>query len=472
MAPRAAAPRRRAWLWSVVAAAVVLCLAGGIGLYVVMDIRAREARELAEAEDKAWVQAKAANTMAAYQEYLGRYPAGRHADEARRAVAVFERQQQADEEAWAQARNANTVAAYQEYLRRYPTGRHAAEARQAVAASERQQQADEEAWTRARAANNEAGYRAYLERYPSGRFAADARREIERLGRPPQPAQAFRDCQQCPEMIPVARGSFVMGPAPGEEDREQVEADERQKGPLQRRVSINDFALGKYPVTRGEFAAFVAATGYNAGNSCVILQGGKLQPVQGRSWQNPLFHQTDRHPVVCVNVTDAQAYAAWLAKQTGKPYRLPSEAEWEYAARAGTTTTRYWGNDRTDACRHQNVPDFSMAAGLNFPRDNNIFHCVDKNIFTSAVDDFPPNPWGFHDMLGNVYQRLSDCWHPTYDGAPADGRSWDEGGDCSQRVVRGGAWWGAAAGMRAASRARGETTRYTIFSGFRVARGN
>ncbi|WP_178130840.1 bifunctional serine/threonine-protein kinase/formylglycine-generating enzyme family protein [Reyranella sp. CPCC 100927] len=463
-----ATPRRRAWLWPAIAAVVVLCLAVGGGGYVVLQDRARAERERVELHEKAWAQAKAANTAAAYQDYMNRYPTGSHAAEARQAIATLEQQNKGEEDAWAQARGINTDAGYRAYLDRYPAGRFAADARREV------ERIEAEAWAQATNANTDGGYQEYLRRYPAGRFVVDARSAAERISRL-RTQQPFRDCDHCPQMLAVPRGSFVMGTTPGEEDRVEAPSDSRGASLPQHPVTIGrDFALGRYPVTRGEFAAFVAATGYDAGASCIIVtNGGGYADTQGRNWRNPGFPQTDQHPVVCVSWNDARAYVEWLRKTTGKDYRLPSEAEWEYAARAGTTTARYWGDFAADACRYENVSDKSFVDGLRITKDrNNYFQCSDGYVYTSPVGSFAANPWGFYDMLGNVLQAQSDCHHASYNGAPTDGRSWDDGGDCSKHVVRGGNWAEAAWFARTAARRAGPAGVRVNYAGFRVARGN
>ena len=286
--------------------------------------------------------------------------------------------------------------------------------------------------------------------------------------------QAFRDCPQCPEIVMVPPGAFMMGSTAAEDEREGVPPSRREYTMPAHRVTVAaPFALGKYPVTRGEFAAFVAATGHLTGNFCLINAGDEAETT-ARNWRNPGFAQNDRHPAVCVSADDARAYVAWLTKVSGKPYRLPTEAEWEYAARAGSTTARAWGDSRTDACRHANVLDLTIAKLLDFDiaKDGNVFACTDQYVYTSPVDAFPANRWGLHDMLGNVYQLASDCWHPGYRDAPADGRSWEEGGDCARRVIRGGSWQTNAWATRIAARGSHAIGVRTAHAGFRVARDN
>jgi formylglycine-generating enzyme required for sulfatase activity len=262
--------------------------------------------------------------------------------------------------------------------------------------------------------------------------------------------QPYRDCRACPAMARIPSGSFMMGSPPDESDRLTDE------GP-QHRVTIGyAFSLGKYEVTRGEFEAFVQATGRQTGESCYTRgPSGQWGRIQGKSWRDPGFTQTARHPVVCVSWDDAKAYVAWLSQTTGKKYRLPTEAEWEYAARTGTTTARYWGGRHQDACQYANV-------------DDALHDCRDGYAQTAPVGKFQPNRFGLYDLLGNVWELTEDCSHWSYTGAPSDGSFWL--GDCSVRMRRGGAWDGGPGLTRAAARGRNAPGDRNHALGFRVAR--
>jgi formylglycine-generating enzyme required for sulfatase activity len=283
------------------------------------------------------------------------------------------------------------------------------------------------------------------------------------------PAEAqwsYRDCPQCPEMVQIPQGTYLMGAPAGEEDREGVPPELRGRSQPQRRVSIEySFSLGKYEVTRGEFAAFVQATRYQTGSSCWALPpGGKYTEQSGLSWHNPGFPQTARDPVVCVSWDDARAYVEWLSRTTGKNYRLPSEAEWEYAARARTTTARYWGDSRDNACFYANVADLMTAGRYSFEKTpQNLFMCSDGYAYTAPVGQFRPNAFGLYDVLGNAWEWTGDCWGDDLSGAPANGAyrgTTSNPGDCSKRVTRGGSWSYHPRFVRAA-------TRFWAFWGYR-----
>ena len=184
-----------------------------------------------------------------------------------------------------------------------------------------------------------------------------------------------------------------------------------------------------------------------------------LKLLQEISWRDPGFNQNDSSPVVCVSWDDAMAYVKWLARVTGKPYRLLSEAEWEYAARAKTDTAFYFGDRISTEQANYN----SLHSGeLSVDQGNR-----GKTI---RVGSFDPNGFGLHDMHGNVLEWVEDCWHENYKNAPTDGRAWTWQGNCSLRVVRGGSWFNHAGFSRSSFRGGlEEDERYTHY-GLRVAR--
>lgn len=276
------------------------------------------------------------------------------------------------------------------------------------------------------------------------------------------PGQSVRDCEAyCPDMVILPSGRFTIGSPASEPGRG---SDENPKS-----MSIRySFAVGKYPVTRREFAAFVEDTGRQLG-PCQHWNGNSFRVEEGVYWSNA-FQQTDQHPVVCVNWDDGQAYVQWLSRKTGRPYRLLSEAEWEYAARAGTTTAWYWGNSETNQCRYANGADLSAKSqGIIAP---GFVGCDDKYAHTSPVGSFRPNRFGLYDMAGNVGEWVEDCYRDTYRDAPTDGRAVET---CmtkfhNARVMRGGAWNAIPAWLRSASRDIEVPSLRADSFGFRVAR--
>ena len=260
-------------------------------------------------------------------------------------------------------------------------------------------------------------------------------------------------------MVVVPAGSYRMGSPSSEQGRWEDE------GPVHEVTIAVPFAIGRHEVTVAEFGRFVDGTGYSAGSSCLAY--GDEEEERGRSWRNPGYDQSGRHPVTCVSWRDAQAYVAWLSRETGEEYRLPSESEWEYAARAGTSTARPWGEGQSGQCRHANGWDAS--AQERYSEWEWVAPCRDGHVHTAPAGSFAANGWGLHDMLGNVSEWTEDCWNGSYAGAPRDGSAW-RSGECSKRVLRGGSWYYGPSDLRAADRLRVTTGIRYGNDGFRVAR--
>ncbi len=263
----------------------------------------------------------------------------------------------------------------------------------------------------------------------------------------------FRECRDCPEMVGIPAGQVLMGSPKTEPGRFNSE------GP-QHAVSIKAFALGKYDITTAQFIDFLKSTGHRPAPCNRILGEGWNSPGRGLEQQPPEW------PAVCLGWNDAEAFIAWLNAEVHKarpalaagngPYRLPSEAEWEYAARGGTKTARWWGD----------------AIGVNKANCNGCGSLFDDRLF-AAVDAFAPNPFGLYGMLGNAWQWTADCWHANYLHAPDDGSAWTEK-ICTKHVIRGGSWNSLPALIRSASRSfstdDGGDYDYSSLTGFRVAR--
>lgn len=280
-----------------------------------------------------------------------------------------------------------------------------------------------------------------------------------------KPGQKFRECEGCPEMVVIGSGSFSMGSPDDEPGREMTEGIRRQV-----RIPV-EIAMGETNITVDEFSSFVASTGYTASQSCSSWDGKNWSDSSALSWRHPSFPQTGAHPVVCVSWNDAVAFVGWLERRTAKAYRLPSEAEWEYAARAGSAKRYAFGDDEKALCRFGNGAD--QTAETTIPgaaeRWNAFAPCTDGYAYTSPVNSFPTNAFGLFDMIGNVTQWVEDCWHSDFDGAPSDGSPWLSG-NCDIRVRRGGSWYYDPPHLRSATR-QGLTINTAISNlGFRVAR--
>jgi len=326
-------------------------------------------------------------------------------------------------------------------------------------------------------------YEAYLQSYPKGRFTALARARIERLRaaapkaeaapeKPsaapaakappvkPQPAPAakaaaekphpaaaakapaaaaaaappakppgapaavseVKDCAACPALVALPAGSLTMG-------NNASDASEKPAHPVTIKAP---FAIGKYEVTVEQWNACVDAGGCQ--RSATDAGAPRTAPARDLSWD------------------DAQQYVKWLSKASGKPYRLPTEAEWEYAARGGTSTRYWWGDPMRPG--NANCKECGAPWRQEAPAD---------------VGSFAANPYGLHDMNGSVWEWVADCWHESYKGAPADGRAWDDP-NCRARVIRGGSWREGASYMLSSTRFKYDASVRQSQNGFRVAR--
>lgn len=301
---------------------------------------------------------------------------------------------------------------------------------------------EDEIWKVAHAAGSEAWLNAYLHEFPMGAYASVAKIKLAALKKAARAAQVpgfdgendeplagsvFRDCPECPEMVVIPAGKFQMGS--NDDDREQ---------PVHPVTIAKPFALARTEVTQRQWRAIMG------NNPSAFEECGNDCPVEQVSWE------------------DAKTFVWKLSTRTGEQYRLPSEAEWEYAARAGSSAKYPWGSDDRNACKYGNVRDRK-----NFMF--NSFDCDDDYGNTAPVARFRANAFGLYDMVGNVWEWVEDCGNVNYDDAPEDGSAWMSG-DCNSGVLRGGSWSGKPEGMRAAVRSRiGKAFRIN-YIGFRVAR--
>lgn len=265
-----------------------------------------------------------------------------------------------------------------------------------------------------------------------------------------------------PPMVTIPAGEFLMGSTASKKEQ-----------PIHK-VKVNAFKISKYEVTVKQFKQFAAATNYITSNRCwkfVTEGGGQFKvgyDVAPGNWLTPEYAPGDFHPVMCVSWDDAYAYMNWLSQQTGKKYRLPTEAEWEYAGRAGSTTKYFFGDDDKDLCQYANTFDKS---GLRaFVRDKAYqpkeMACDDNAEYTSIVGMYKPNAFGLYDMIGNVSEWVEDCDHPNYEGAPTDGSAWISE-KCGMRSRKGSSYGigGSHISMRGHG---GQSNRSSLGEGFRI----
>lgn len=284
------------------------------------------------------------------------------------------------------------------------------------------------------------------------------------VGAPPAVAASpFRDCADCPELVRIPPGRFRMGHDGGEPGRPE--------GPAHEVVIPRAFALATTETSVRQFAAFVEATGHEPTAGCEVWPQGSF-PREAASWRRPGPDPSGPdYPVACVSWDDAAAYARWLSERTGHRYRLPSEAEWEYAARAGTTAAYPWGDRAEDGCRFANLYDISAAGRFGWPHAE----CDDGHPGPAPVGSYPANAFGLHDMIGNVWEWTADCYVAPYPVPAAEARAAavveaPAGEPCARRSVRGGSWMTRPDRNRTSFRGRDPAdTRFFMF-GFRVAR--
>ncbi len=282
-----------------------------------------------------------------------------------------------------------------------------------------------------------------------------------------------RDCPVCPALALVPPGQFQMGSAP---DAPELEPG-RGESPAVRLSFARPFMISAREITHGEYRRFVEATGAKAAAGCRVFSGGQWVQDPDRSWRDPGFAAAPRddEPVVCVSWDDARAYAEWLSGESGQRYRLPSEAEWEYVARGGTSFPRYWGeNDSREdlalslACDNANVYDASAVDALGLPGPN--ARCSDRAAALAPAAQYKPNAFGVYDIIGNAREWVMDCFTASYAGRPTDSRAWIWQGGCEQKGVRGGSFASRPRDARAPARGSELAGHRQSDLGFRVAR--
>lgn len=326
--------------------------------------------------------------------------------------------------------------------------------------------ADEQDWGRFARLDTMFGYQAYLSLHPNGRYVETANARISELeagaeskaepAPPPmflsagpqyEPGDTFRDPliggEQGPEMVVVPAGEFLMGSPADEVGRKNDESP-------QKRVTIGSaFAVAQHEISASEFDVFVRDSRYEVAPGCIAYVNGSWSSYDERSWRNPGFgFTTEAHPAVCITWDDAKAYAVWLSRKTGETYRLLTEAEWEYAARAGTAGPYVFGNSIS-------------TSQANYDRDSG----------TTRVGQYSANPFGLYDMHGNAKEWVEDCYSSDYSSQSADGAA-KTVRECPSHVVRGGSWCSEPERLRSADRSRYSSATGNRFNdiGFRVAR--
>lgn len=397
-------------------------------------------------EDKAWELIVAEGTRAAYEAHLEMFPEGRHVTEALARIEEF-RQQEArlareqeerlrlDDEAWNSARSAGTVAALDTYISTWPGGTHVSEAhdlRQKMQGGIN----DTENFNIARGQNTIEAYRSYIQNFPAGTHVSAAQQAIEDLTL--RRGKTFRDCADCPAMVVVPSGAFWQGSAEASPLALSIEK------PRRRVVIAESFAIGVHEITMAQWDA------------CVADQGCDTQPADN-GWGR------GNRPVIMVSWGDAQQYAEWLSQATGQAYVLPTESQWEYAARGGEESD-WLGGDPAGICAFGNI------AGNETRFDWRHTACADNSeLGTMPGGSYQPNAFGLYDVIGNVAEWTLDCMNLSYLEAPTDGSAWSRG-MCSSRLTRGGSWFTGAKESRLAARFNLKNGDRNDFTGFRLVR--
>ncbi|HJV54017.1 MAG TPA: formylglycine-generating enzyme family protein [Noviherbaspirillum sp.] len=335
---------------------------------------------------------------------------------------------------WESIKDSKHASDYEAYLKSYPNGRFAALARARIerlrAEQKTEQKPEQKAEPRPEPKKAETpkpaapAVKAAPEKHrPAAKTAPEAAPAApERPSPPVAGISEARDCTACPELVVLPAGSFTMG---------SNSSDPSEK-PAHHVTLAHPFAIGKNEVTVEQWNACTEAGG------CPRIANEANRP--------------GNTPVRDVSWDDAQQYVKWLGKQTGKDYRLPTEAEWEYAARGGTASKFWWGEQMRKGMA--NCKD----CGEPWQQDS-----------PASAGSFPANRYGLHDVNGSVWEWVSDCWHNNYKGAPANGRSWDEA-NCRVRVIRGGSWRDGASYMPVTTRFKYDASVRYSQNGFRVAR--
>lgn len=397
-------------------------------------------------DDRGWEQFSAENTLSAYQDYLEQFPDGLHQAEALTRIDAFEQElaraereaqerDRQDNQAWEAARTAGTFQAVDAYVRNWPAGRHIDEA-QALRQRLKAVAEDDAAFSSAQNLGTREAYQVYINAFPQGEHVTAALAAMDDLVM--RPGKLFRDCEACPQMIVIPAGRFEQGSSDGSAQGLEAERPART-------VNISEpIAVGVYEVTMAQWDACYEA-------------GGCSRRPEDNGWGR------GQRPAIMVSWSDTQEYLEWLSDTTGKVYRLPSESEWEYFARAGEQGQWLGGADSA-VCAYGNI------AGDESGFDWRHTACSDGTaVGTAPAGTFQANEFGLFDVIGNVAEWTADCMNLSYLDAPLDGSAWGRG-ICSSHMTRGGSWLTGSKDIRLPARFNLRNGDRNDFTGFRVVR--
>jgi len=397
-------------------------------------------------DEKAWAELAAEDTVAAYEDYLELFPDGLHQteamtriDEIKQEEARKERQrleqERLEQQAWETAGSSRTIAAFDRYINAWPAGAHIEEANR-IRRLLKDQASDNRAFDAAKKLHTKDAYQAYINAFPRGTHVASALQQLDDLDL--RPGKSFSDCSDCPRMMVVPAGTFWQGSDDSSALSLSMELPRRK-------VAINEpFAVSLHEITMAEW------------DVCFNEKGCTTQPTDN-GWGR------GKRPVMMVSWNDAQEYISWLSEKTGQRYRLPSESEWEYFARAGEESD--WpGGDPAMLCNYANIA--GTETGFKWQHQQ----CGDKlSLGTAPVGSFRANSFGLYDTIGNVSEWTSDCMNLSYLDAPVDGSAWGRG-ICSSHMTRGGSWITGSREIRLPARFNLKNGDRNDFTGFRVIR--
>lgn len=397
-------------------------------------------------DEKNWEELSAEDSIEAYEHYLELFPDGIHQteamvrideikeEEARKERERLERERQ-EQQAWETAQTTRTVAAFDHYIAEWPSGVHIDEANR-IRQQLLDQANDNKAFESAKNLNTKDAFQAYIDAFPHGVNVAAALEHLDRLDL--RPGKTFKDCKQCPTMMVVPAGTFWQG---SEESSPLALSMEKPR----RQITINmPFAVGVNEITMAQWDA-------------CFNEGGCSTLPTDNGWG-----RADR-PVMMVSFNDAQEYVRWISEKTGESYRLPSESEWEYFARAGEEGD--WpGGNAAALCEYGNVA--GNETGFKWQHQQ----CGDTlALGTAPARSFRPNSFGLYDTIGNVSEWTADCMNLSYLDAPVDGSAWGRG-ICSSHMTRGGSWITGSKEIRLPARFNLKNGDRNDFTGFRVVR--
>ncbi|MGB5487472.1 MAG: SUMF1/EgtB/PvdO family nonheme iron enzyme, partial [Lysobacterales bacterium] len=397
-------------------------------------------------DEKAWEELSAEDSIAAYEDYLDVFPDGIHQAEALQRIEAIqqaeakkerdrlEREKQ-DNLAWETANSERTVASFDRYISEWPGGLHIEEANR-IRRQLMDQSNDDKAFQTALKLNNKDAFQAYIDAFPKGVHVTAALQKIDDLTL--RPGKTFHDCEGCPEMMVIPSNAFWQG---SKDDSQLALSMEKPS----RLVTIDEpFAAGIHEVTMAEW------------DLCFKEKGCSSQPGDN-GWGR------GSRPVIMVSWNDAEEYVHWLSEKTGQAYRLPSESEWEYFARAGEESDWPAGHPAV-------VCDFGNVAGAETGFRWQHEECQDNTALgTTPAGSFRPNKFGLYDTIGNVSEWTADCLNLSYVDAPVDGSAWGRG-ICSSHMTRGGSWITGSKEIRLPARFNLKNGDRNDFTGFRVVR--